>query len=172
MRVPSHVVDDVGHVVLEQVGSGPATVFTGGQAYEGTWKKDSRTGRSSFLTPRGEPIVFERGPIFIQAIAMESTFDFTANPGDLRPLPEYVPPPPGSGPDVSEDTPIPATETPIARVTPSPSATRTLPSPTGSPSNPSASPSNPVPSPGTPQATPTLGTPAPATPAGSITVSN
>lgn len=178
MRVPSHVVDDVGHVVLDQVGTGPATVFTGGQAYEGTWRKDSRSGRTQFLTPRGEPIVFERGPIFIQAISLESAFDFTASPDDLRELPEYVPPPPGSGPAESEDTPVPATETATAGVTASPSATRTPQPPTptaagstqpGSPS-PSASPGTPVPSTATPALT--QAAPSPATPGGSITVTD
>lgn len=172
MRVPSYVVDDVGHVLLDQVGTGAVTVFTGGQAYEGTWKKDSRTGRTQFLTPRGDPIVFERGPIFIQAISIESTFDYTASPGDLRELPRYEPPPPGSGPEVGEDTPVPVTETPTAGATAPPAATRTpqAPSPTGAAGTPSASPATPAPSTATPG--PTQTAPSPATPGGSITVTD
>ena len=42
MQAPSQVVDDDGHLIYDQLGTGPATVFTGGQAFEGTWKKQKR----------------------------------------------------------------------------------------------------------------------------------
>lgn len=170
MRVPSHVVDEVGHVVLDQTGTGPVTVFTGGQAYEGAWSKDSRTGHTQFRTPRGDPIVFERGPIFIQAISLESTFDYTARAADLRELPAYEPPPPGFVPEGTEDTPVPGTETPTARATASPGATRTLPpsTPTAAASPQPTSSASPAPS--TPDPGPTQPAPSSATPGSSITV--
>lgn len=167
MRVPSHVVDEPGHVLLDQVGKGPATVFTGGQAYEGSWKKDSRTGQTVFLTPRGEAMVFERGPVFLEAIGEQSTFEYAANAKDLRDLPAYEPPAPGLGPvETPEDTPAP-TEMPTPAKTSVPTATRGPVSP-----SPSAAPSASVPA-STPTAV--LGSataPAPATPSGSITVTN
>lgn len=145
MRVPSHVVDASGHVILDQFGEGPATVFTGGQAYEGAWKKDSRTAHTSFVTARGETIVFERGPIFIQVIGTESTFDYVAKPDELRPLPEYEPPPPGVFPEPGDETPPPPTDTPTAvvtptaAVTPTPRATRTAAPSATSPGSPAPS---------------------------------
>ena len=177
MRVPSHVVDDNGHVILDQIGNGPATVFTGGQAYEGTWKKDSREARTQFLNSSGEPIVFERGPIFVQAIAQESTFDFTAAATDLPELPKYEPPPPGPAPgDIPDATTVP-TATPVANTTPSPPATKTAAAtgtaPTGtaatsvSPEQ-SATHASPPPSSSATSAPP----PASATPRGSVTVTD
>lgn len=169
MRVPSRVVDESGHVLLDQVGSGPATVFTGGQAYEGTWAKDSRTGRTQFLDPRGNPIVFERGPIFIEAIGLDSTYDYTASPTDLRELPRYEPPPPGAVPDVPDDTPLPATSTPLPATTPTSTATRpSPPSVTASPPASNTPSGSPVPTTPAPSSSPLA--PSPAAPEGSVTV--
>lgn len=128
MRVPGEVVDESGHVLLEQVGSGDATVFTGGQAFEGTWRKESRQGRTRFFDTSGAEIVFERGPIFIEVIGQQSRFGFVPAAGDLPPIPEYVPPPPGPAeePDEPPATPEPgptATSTPRAG-TPQASPTR------------------------------------------------
>lgn len=156
MRVPSHVVDESGHVILDQVGSGPATVFTGGQAYEGTWNKESRTAHTTFLSPRGDPIVFERGPIFIQVIGEQSAFDYTAAPGDLRELPAYEPPPPGSGIEIPDEPP-PATVTATPTEAPSRTATAVTPRPSATAS---AVPGSPTAKAGT--AVPTAeGTPSP-----------
>ncbi|MEO8538774.1 MAG: DUF3048 domain-containing protein [bacterium] len=156
MRVPSSVVDDVGHVVLEQIGSGPVTVFTGGQAFTGTWKKASREARTRFYNAAGDEIVFERGPIFVEAIGLQSGFEFTSQAADLRPLPEYVAPPPGSAaPEPADESPSP-TELPTAVGTPRPTAT--------SPATASASPgvTTPAPSSSSSPGTPT-GSPAPST---------
>jgi hypothetical protein len=149
MNVKDSVVDDVGHVVLEQIGSGPATVFTGGEAHAGTWKKDSREGRTRFYGADGQEIAFERGPIFIEAIGERSTFSFTADAADLPPLPEYTPPPPGSNVPEPADEPTPTeapqTATPVVSATPRGTSTPS-PSSTPEPST-SASPSTSTPVP-------------------------
>lgn len=164
MRVPGSVVDDSGHYLLEQFGEGEATVFTGGRAIEGTWKKADRKARTRFYDRQGAEVAFAPGPIFIEVIGVQGTFSFVAEPSGLAPLPEYIPPPPGPGPVEYEDepapeTPAPAGDTPVPTgtpgKTPSPSATSTPPasataappaSPTGEPPSPAAS--------GTPDETP------------------
>jgi hypothetical protein len=144
MQIPAHVEDEVGHVLLDQEGSGPATVFTGGQAYEGTWKKDSREARTRFYNTAGEEIVFERGPIFVEALAQQSHFSFVADAATLPPMPEYTPPPPGPAFDDTEPepgptsttaapTPTTATETPTSRPSATPTSTPTPGAPTRTP---------------------------------------
>ena len=63
MTAPDHVADENGHVLYDQFGTGPATVFTGGQAYEGTWEKKDRAARTRFYDGAGEEISFEREQI-------------------------------------------------------------------------------------------------------------
>ncbi len=134
MRVDARVVDTSGHVLLDQIGEGPATVFTGGRAIEGTWRKTDRKARTRFYDAGGNEIPFERGPIFIEVLGPQSEFTITASAADLPPLPKYTPPPPGpatADDDVPPPSPTsepepPATATPA----PSPEATALPPTPT------------------------------------------
>ena len=86
------MVDDEGHLIYDQVGSGPATVFTGGQAYPGVWKKEKRERRTRFYGENGEEITFERGPIFVEFISSQSRFGFVADAANLPEMPPYEPP--------------------------------------------------------------------------------
>jgi hypothetical protein len=124
MEVDSHVVDDIGHVLLEQVGEGKATIFTRGQAYEVTWKKESREGRTRYYTGSGDEFVFERGPIFIEALSQQSRFAFFDDAAKLPGMPEYTPPPPGQG-AVPGDPEQDATATPEATASPTSAPTET-----------------------------------------------
>jgi len=136
MQAPSQVVDDDGHLIYDQLGTGPATVFTGGQAFEGTWKKQKRESRTRFYTLAGEEIVFERGPVFVEFISSQSTFAYFAAAGDLPTMPAYEPPPPGSFPVPEDAGPSPSPSpvpTPTASASPGTTATA-APSPAGTPS--------------------------------------
>jgi hypothetical protein len=146
MRVNSSVVDSSGHVLLDQFGEGPATVFTGGRAIEGTWRKADRKARTRFYDAQGNEIAFERGPIFIEVLGQQSDFRFTPSAPDLPDLPPYTPPPPTQyaapeeEPPADEPTAIPtATPSAPASPTPSPSAAPTS-TPPGQPASPTASP--------------------------------
>lgn len=157
MRVNAAVVDEAGHVLLEQVGEGPATVFTGGRAIEGTWRKPDRKARTRFYDASGSEIAFERGPIFVEVIPQQGAFTFTANADDLPELPKYVPPPPAPGPSEDETVPAPEpTAEPTATPTPSspaptpaqpPAATPTGTAPAETPAAPPTSPATAQPSP-------------------------
>lgn len=151
MRVPWDVVDFSGHVLLQQIGEGPATVFLDGRAIEGTWRKKDRLGRTRFYDRQGVEIALNRGPIFIEAAGPASIVQTAARAAELPPIPAYEPPI-ATGP--GDDEPLPA-------VSPSPSASAS-PRP---PASPSAPPSRTAVSSATvPTATPTpRGTPTPPT---------
>lgn len=150
MRVPWEVVDDSGHVLLQQFGEGPAQVFLDGRVIEGTWKKVDRKSRTRFYDASGQEIAFNRGPIFIEVLGPESIVTVVPEPGDLPPLPPYIPPEPSalpSGEPGDEATPQPgpaASPSPSLSASPSPSASVSpsrspSPSATGAPGSPSPS---------------------------------
>ncbi|MBE0609898.1 MAG: DUF3048 domain-containing protein [Dehalococcoidia bacterium] len=143
LLAPGRVVDESAHVLLDQLGEGPATVFTGGKAIAGTWKKAERESRTRFYDESGQEIAFERGPIFIEVIGHQSKLTVKATAGELPDLPKYEPPPPGTGPvapdDTAPDEPEP-TATVTASPTPSPTASPTA-SSTGATGSPSPGPS-------------------------------
>ncbi|GIW12995.1 MAG: hypothetical protein KatS3mg062_0434 [Tepidiforma sp.] len=134
MRVEARVVDDAGHVLFDQFGEGPAVVFTGGRAIEGTWRKADRKARTRFFDQAGNEIAFERGPIFIEVLAQQSAFLVTPTAADLPDLPPYTPPPAGQLP-APEDEPPPPEPTPTPEATAPPTSTPTAPS--GTPATPS-----------------------------------
>ena len=137
MQAEGRVVDESGHVVLDQFGDGPATVFTAGRAFEGTWRKPDRQARTRFFDASGAEIVFERGPVFIEVIGRQSRFAFTPTALELPPMPAYEPPPPGAGPvdpEPEEETPTPEpSATPTETPAPQPTATPTSGTPTATP---------------------------------------
>lgn len=152
MRVPWEVVDFSGHVLLQQFGEGPATVFLDGRAIEGTWKKKDRETRTRFYDRQGAEIALNRGPVFIEVVGPASLLLTAATVADLPAIPPYEPPI-ATGP-IDDDTPAPiVTATASASVSPRASASA------------SASPSRTAVSTATvPTATPTpRGTPTPPT---------
>ena len=136
MRVPWEVVDYSGHVLLDQIGTGPATVFLDGKAIEATWKKTDRTSRTRFYDSSSAEVAFNRGPIFIEVVGPDSGVLTTPTADSLPPMPFYVPPGSAAGPGgVDEETPTPTqapTATPTAGATSRPSVTATA-SPSATP---------------------------------------
>lgn len=125
MTVGEQVVDDSGHVLLDQIGTGKATVFLDGKQIDGTWKKAERQARTRFYDSRGAEIAFDRGSTFIEVIGFGSTVTVTGAAAELPKIPEYVPPPPQPADTTAPDD----TSTPPAAPTASASA-----SPSRSPS--------------------------------------
>ncbi len=66
-----------GRLFMDTVGSGIAKVFVNGTMIEGSWKKDSRTGRTKFLDSAGNEIKLNRGKIWVEIIPPGSTFTHT-----------------------------------------------------------------------------------------------
>jgi hypothetical protein len=156
MRVPWRVADSSGHVLLEQFGTGEATVYVDGKAIAGTWKKDDRQGRTRFYDANGIEIAFNRGPIWIEVVGPDSAITVTANAADMPPLPPYVPPPPSTIPEEPEEIPTAATpdptDVPTATSTPTTPAEET-PTAGGSETPETATPETSTPAP-SPVATP------------------
>jgi hypothetical protein len=123
MRVPWRVVDASAHVLLEQFGTGEATVYLDGKAIAGTWKKDDRKGRTRFYDASGAEIAFNRGPIWVEVVGPDSPVTTTPTAAELPDLPAYVPPPPSAIPEEPEELPSPATPDPTEPGTSTPATT-------------------------------------------------
>lgn len=170
MRVTWEVVDESGHVLLGQLGEGPATVFLDGKAIEGKWKKDSRTSRTRFYDAGGREIAFNRGPIFIEVVGPESLVTVASEVSGLLPIPPYEPPPqyvpePPTDPEetgTAVPSPTPgATPSATPGASPSPSASASpSPSASASPSPGGTVVASPSPG-GTTTASPPAGSPSP-----------
>lgn len=69
-------VDELKHMLYTTIGSGDALIFQDGQVVEGSWEKDSRTGRTIFTDNKGKEIEFVRGRIWIHVLATGSEIDY------------------------------------------------------------------------------------------------
>ncbi len=68
--VDTTVLDGVGRLGMETVGTGDALVFRNGFKVEGEWRKDSRTDRTKFYTVEGEEHDIELNPGKIWIVVM------------------------------------------------------------------------------------------------------
>jgi hypothetical protein len=147
METLLQVVDDSGHVLLDQLGSGKATVFMDGKAIQAVWKKADRTARTRLYASDGREIAFERGSTFIEVVGPSSKLSFTAKAEDLRPIPPYAPPPPGSVDETpAGDLPTPTPTTPPTRA-PAVATATPVSSPTAPPRSATATSVPPTPAP-------------------------
>lgn len=64
----SSTYDEKGHIILDVIGSGKATFLIDGKVTEGTWRKISRTDRTTYLASDGKEVEFNRGRIWISAV--------------------------------------------------------------------------------------------------------
>jgi hypothetical protein len=63
-------------LVMADIGSGKAYVFTDGVVTPATWSKKSRTDRTTFVDKSGAEVPFNRGQIWIEVVPPTSTVDF------------------------------------------------------------------------------------------------
>ena len=61
-------VDDHGHILYENIGSGNATILMDGQQIKATWKKPKRTDRTTFYDAKGAEIKLNKGKIWIELL--------------------------------------------------------------------------------------------------------
>ena len=70
-KVTSKVLDEVGRLKIDTIGSGDAIVFQNGIKIEGEWRKDSITGRTEWFNfdgPDGQPIPLKPGKIWVEVV--------------------------------------------------------------------------------------------------------
>jgi len=58
--------------IIDTVGTGRAVIFQDGVAKEGSWKKDSESGRTRFFDSIGQEIPFNRGRTWIEVVPTDS----------------------------------------------------------------------------------------------------
>lgn len=75
-KVISRTIDAVGRKDIETVGTGEAIVFANGIATTGTWKKDSLTSKTQWLTLEGNAIPLKPGKIWVEVVGNDSEFDY------------------------------------------------------------------------------------------------
>jgi len=74
--VTARVVDDVGRLNIDTIGSGKAVIFQGGQAIEGTWEKEELRERTKWLDDTGEQISFHPGKIWVQVVSQFNSVEW------------------------------------------------------------------------------------------------
>lgn len=60
--------DDKGRLITTTIGQGDATILQDGKVIDAIWKKDSRTGRTTYYDSSNSPIELNRGRIWIAMI--------------------------------------------------------------------------------------------------------
>jgi len=61
-------VDEYNRLIIDVQDSGNAKIFRDGETINGTWEKDSRTGRTKYYDQDGDEIEFNRGLTWVQAL--------------------------------------------------------------------------------------------------------
>lgn len=67
-HVKTQVLDEIGRIAMETVGSGTAEVYYDGIKQNGQWQKTDRNSRTKFYNPLGEEIKLKPGKIWIEVI--------------------------------------------------------------------------------------------------------
>jgi len=68
--------DEKAHIIIDTIGNGDAIIMQDGQKIEATWKKNSRTARTTYSDLEGNPIKFNRGQIWVECLPTNvGTFD-------------------------------------------------------------------------------------------------
>ncbi len=67
-HVKTRVLDEIGRISMETIGSGAVEVYFDGQKISGTWKKTDRVSRTRFYNEAGEEIELKAGKIWIEVI--------------------------------------------------------------------------------------------------------
>lgn len=66
--VATSLEDSYGRLRMKTIGSGKVKVFRDGKVFDGTWKKESRVGRTNFFDKKGDEIKLNRGKIWVEII--------------------------------------------------------------------------------------------------------
>lgn len=76
IKAPHRVVDGVGHLAIDLVGSGEAWIFQDGGVKKGKWKKSSRTTNISFVDAEGKDIKLNTGQTWVTVIPTDRTVEY------------------------------------------------------------------------------------------------
>lgn len=68
MEVLNKVVDDIGRLEMNNIGSGPVLIYNQGKRQRGQWKKESYSDRTIFVDANGEELWLVPGNTWIQVV--------------------------------------------------------------------------------------------------------
>lgn len=71
-QVKNYTIDNYGRQNLNTVSSGSGYYITNGKAISITWQKNSRTGKTSYMTENGADLVINPGNVYVQIIPQTS----------------------------------------------------------------------------------------------------
>ena len=67
-KITSQVLDNVGRLAIDTIGTGEVIIFQNGNMITGTWKKGDRESRTRFYDSLGEEIKLNPGKIWIEVV--------------------------------------------------------------------------------------------------------
>lgn len=67
-HVSSRVLDSVGRQAIDTIGSGEVEIYQKGHKIVGTWKKATKTGRTSWYDAKGDEIAIQPGKIWVEVV--------------------------------------------------------------------------------------------------------
>lgn len=67
-KMKTNIVDDIGRLQMDTIGTGKVFVFRDGQVIEGNWQKETKKTRTRFLSNNGDNIALRSGKIWIEVI--------------------------------------------------------------------------------------------------------
>ncbi len=76
VKAPHSVVDGVGHLAIDLVGSGDVWIFQDGGVTKAKWKKSSRTTNMSFVNAEGKDIKLNTGQTWVTVIPTDRTVEY------------------------------------------------------------------------------------------------
>lgn len=74
-RVDSEVLDEIGRIAIDTIGSGEAIVFRNGFAIEGEWRKPNESARTRFFAD-GEEVELQAGVIWVEVVNERGSVDY------------------------------------------------------------------------------------------------
>lgn len=77
MEVPYTVLDEVGRLGMNTIGTGAAVVVIDGRKMQGSWQKSAPTERTNFYDQSGKEILFKPGKIWVQVVPRLSAVRYT-----------------------------------------------------------------------------------------------
>lgn len=69
-------VDDHGHLLYNNIGSGDGILFMDGKTEKITWSKPARASRTKFVDSKGKEVVFNRGQIWIEQLPIGTPVEY------------------------------------------------------------------------------------------------
>lgn len=75
--VKTSLADADGRLSMTTVGDGKAIIFRDGAAVEGTWKKENRSSRTTFVDAKGDDIELNPGTTWVEIVPADRTITYT-----------------------------------------------------------------------------------------------